>query len=208
MIIKDVVNLAKYSELSGVAVKDNIDVITAFINLGMLELYKRFPIKVEEHIVSLVNGTSYYEMPDDFMYSLEAFAEADINAESQSVPIPINDADSPLSIFFIDWNTIQVPAAVTGSYISLVYVAKPASITAVQADDGTTVLDLPDTLIDALLSFIGYKAHMGVKSDAQSENNAHWVRFDRICKKARELGVAFPADSMSMSGRVSDRGFV
>ena len=35
MIIQDIVNLAKYSELFGVAVKDDIDAITSFINLGM-----------------------------------------------------------------------------------------------------------------------------------------------------------------------------
>lgn len=208
MIITDVVNLAKYSELAGVSAKDNNAIITAFMNLGMLELHKRFPIKVKEHVVDLVGGTAYYEMPADFMYSLEAFGEAGKDVTEKSVPVAINDSDVENSIFFTDWNTIQVPSAVTGSYIALIYVAKPATITVTQIADATTVLDLPDTLIDALLSYIGYKGHMGVKSDANSENNAHWARFERICAKARELGVAFPSDSMSMTGRVSDRGFV
>lgn len=202
------VNLAKYSELHGVAIKDDINVITAFINLGMLELHKRFPIRVEEHIISLIDGEIYYEMPTDFMYALEAFGEVPEDSTETTLKIPINDEDCIYSIFFNDWNTVQVPSVITGAHIAVTYVTKPTPITAEEAEDGTTDLDLPDTLIDCLLSYVGYRAHLGVKSDAQSENNAHWARFERSCKKARELGVAFPMDSMSMSGRISDRGFV
>ena len=208
MIIKDIVNLAKYSELSAVATKDNVEAITAFINLGMIELYKKFPIKVEEHVVNLVDGTMYYEMPENFMYVLSAYGEIPEASTVKSSPIPINEEDCDYSIFFVDWNTVQIPSSITGSYVSIIYVAKPEPITSVQADDGVTVLDLPDTLVDALLSYVGYRGHLGVKSDSQAENNAHWARFERNCKRAVESGVAYPADSMSMSKRVSDRGFV
>lgn len=207
MIIKDVLSLAVHGELSGVAAKKDNSVIVAFINMGLLELYKRFPIKVEEHIINLVDGVSYYEMPTNFMYSLEAWGEARKENPNQDVPIGINNEDDPNSIFFNDWNTVQVPASVEGSYISLLYSAKPAPITLVQAEDGVTELDLPDTLLDALLSYVGYRGHIGVKSDAQTENNAHYARFERNCRKAIELGVAYPSDSMSMAERLSDRGF-
>lgn len=208
MIIKDVISLAIYSELSSVAAKKDKAVIVAFINMALLELYKRFPIKVNEHIVDLTSGVAYYEMPEDFMYVLEAWGEAKKESPTQDVPLGINDTDNPNSVYFIDWNTIQVPSSVTGSYVSLVYVAKPAIVTLEQAEDGVTKLDLPDTLMDALLSYVGYRGHLGVKSDSQSENNAHYARFERNCRKAIELGVAFPIDSMSMHERVADRGFV
>ena len=207
MIIAEVVTLAKYSELSGVSVKDNVDAIVAFMNLGMLELHSRFNIKVEEHIVELQDESTLYTMPNNFMYATDAFGEAPENAINQVIPIPINSEDSPISIFFNSWNKLQVPRSVEGGYISIVYIAKPDTISVQQAQDGSTELDLPDTLIECLLSYIGYRAHLGVKSDGQSENNAHLARFERNCIKARELGVAFPADSMSMSSRVNDRGF-
>lgn len=208
MNIQDIVTLARHSELSGVAIKNDLDVITAFINLGMLELYKRFPIKVEEHIVTLEDGVMYYTMPDNFMYALEAHGEIAASSSAISNPIPINDEDSENSIFFGDWTTVQIPSSVTGSYVSIIYVAKPIRVTVEQVKDGTGTLDLPETLIDALLNYVGYRAYLGVKSDAQSENNAHWARFERSCSKAEKLGVTNPADSMSMSGRISNRGFV
>jgi hypothetical protein len=208
MIIQDVVSLAKYSELSGVAVKNDINAITAFINLGLLELYKRFPIKVEEHLVSLVDGSYYYEMPTNFMYALEAFGEIPEGSEEKSVSIPINDEDNVASIMFVDWNTVQIPSAITGGHVSIVYVAKPNRVTATQAEDGVTELDLPDTLLEALLSYVGYRGHLGVKGDSQSENNAHLQRFERSCLKVEELGIGSPADSMSMDERIGTKGFV
>jgi len=208
MIIKDLVNLAKYSELSGVSVKNDINAIVAFINLGMLELYKRFPIKVDEYIVNLVNNNMYYTMPTNFMYPLSAFGERPKANPLQNNELPINNEDDKKSVFFTDWNTMQVPSSITGSFVSIIYVTTPVTVTVVQAEDGTTSLDLPETLIDALLSYIGFKAYLGVKSDGQSENNAHWARFERSCSKAIALGVAFPTDSMSMATRIADRGFV
>lgn len=207
MDIKNVVTLAKYSELSGLSMKDDINVIVAFLNLGMLELYKRFPIKVEEYMVELVDDELYYAMPANFMYATAAYGEVSENTAEQTVELPINGEDDDKGVFFIDWNTLQVPKAVTGAFISILYVAKPDIITVAQAQDGITELAIPDTLVDCLLSYVGYRGHMGVKSDGQSENNAHWLRFERNIKKTRDLGVAFPSDTMGMPDRLAHRGF-
>ena len=207
MIIQEVVNLAKYSELSGVAAKGDIDAITAFVNLGMLELYTRFPIHVEEYVLTLVDGTSVYTMPTGFMYATRAYGESTKTGVLKAIPLTINEDEDPYGIFFTSWNTIQVDEPATDTSIYIDYVAKPVFVTSEEAEDGVTELDLPDTLIDALLSYIGYRAHLGIRSDSQSENNSHWLRFERSCKKARELGVAFPIGSMSMLNRIADRGF-
>lgn len=207
MIIEDVVTLAKYSELASIAVKDDIVAIVAFMNLGMLELHTRFPIKIKEHIVPLETGVVFYDMPDDFMYATSAYGEVDRYAVDGPVPLAINDDTDNYSVFFSSWDTLQVTEAITGDSVSIIYVAKPTRITADAAEDGVTELDLPDSLVDALLSYIGYRGHLGVRSDGQSENNAHLQRFERNCKKALELGVAFPSDTMHMEERVKLRGF-
>jgi hypothetical protein len=205
MRVQEVVDIARYSELAGLAaIKENTDAILAFLNLGMVELYTRFPIKTEEHIVELQENTTMYEMPADFMYALSAYGEVEELSTETLVRVPINEEDDPYSIFFPDWNTVQIPAVANGSYVSIIYVAKPTPATSA---DLNAELELPDTLVDALVSYIGYRAHMSIKGDGQSENNAHWLRFDRSCKKARELGVAFPVDSLKMAERIKDRGF-
>jgi len=205
MIIQDVVDLAKYSEVSSTAIKDNTDAILLFMNAGMLELYKRFPIKVEEHVIALVEGTTLYTLPTNFMYPLSAHGEVPENEINVMVELPINEEDDLLSVFFPNHTQVQIPAVEDGAIVSILYVPKPVRYT---VSDVALELDLPETLIEPLLHYIGYKAHLGIRSDAQTETNAHYVRFDASCKKARELGVAYPQDSLGMVGRLSRRGFV
>ncbi len=207
MTVQEFLNIVRYSEVNNIAIKDDYDALIAFLNLGMIELYTRFPIKVEEYVIELFEGTTEYEMPDNFMFALAAYDEVPEGSKEKAIQIPINEESDPWSIFFPDWNTVQIPVVADDSYISIVYSAKPETV--VNTEDGlSATLDLPDPLIDALASYIGYRAHLGVRGDGQSENNAHWQRFERNCVKARELGVAFPSDSMVMETRIMDRGFV
>lgn len=205
MTTQEFIDIVRYSELGNLAVKDNTDAILAFLNLGMIELYTRFPIKAEEHIIELQEGTTLYEMPSNFMYALSAYGEVLEDTPELVHPIAINEEDDPYSIFFPDWNTVQIPAVANGSYISIIYVAKPAAVTSYNLAEE---LEIPNTLIDALASYVGYRAHLGVRGDGQAENNSHWLRFERNCVKARELGVAFPIDSLCMTKRLDTRGFV
>ena len=207
MLISELVNLAKYSELSGVSAKDDINAVVAFINLGLLELYGRFPIKTEEHVISLEDGEFYYDLPKDYMYTIQAFGEVYIDFIQHAREIGINDPQDDLSIFTTNWNKIQVPYPATGSYISLIYASKPTPVTVETAEDGTTELDIPFYLVDPLLHYIGYKGHLGIRSDAQSENNAHWARFERSCNRVRNDNPSFFGDSMEMPSRIHNRGF-
>ena len=205
MTIQDVINLARFGELSGVNIKDNDTALVAFINMGMIEIYKRFTLKMEEHIVPLVEGQTLYALPDDFMYPYSAHKEVEIGSIKRDEEVPINDEDEPLSIFFPNHREVQIPAGVTGGFISIIYVAKPEkySETNVEAE-----LDLPDALIDCLLHYIGYRAYLGIRTDGQAANNAHYSRFERSVAKAKELGVAPSTDTYRMIDRLADRGFV
>jgi len=207
MTVQDFITLVRYSELNNIAVGSNTDAIIAFINLGMIELYTRFPVKVEEHIVTLQDGVTDYEMPTNFMYPLEAFGETPEENSVDLVRVSINEEDDPYSIFFPDWNTVQIPLVTTGAHISIIYVAKPIPL-ANTPEDLATELELPATLLDALASYVGYRGHLGVRGDGEAENNAHWIRFDRNCKKARELGVSHPVDTFWSSDRLFNKGFV
>lgn len=204
MIVQDIINAARYSELGNTAIKDNTDAILTFMNLGLLELHKRFPLRVEQTVLTLSNTTTTFNLPSTFMYPLAAYGEdKDGNIDMEHV-LPINDESNPESIFFSTFKQVQVPDTLDGSSAVIVFAAKPDRYT---ADDLNIELDLPETLIEPLLHYIGYKAQLGIRGDAQAENNAHWLRFDRSCKQAQDLGVAYPMDSWKMATRIYDRGF-
>ena len=204
MIVQDIINAARYSEVGNTAIKDNTDAILTFMNLGLLELHKRFPLRVEQTVLTLSNTTTTFNLPSTFMYPLAAYGEdKDGNIDMEHV-LPINDESNPESIFFSTFKQVQVPDTLDGSSAVIVFAAKPDKYT---ADDLNIELDLPETLIEPLLHYIGYKAQLGIRGDAQAENNAHWLRFDRSCKQAQDLGVAYPMDSWKMATRIYNRGF-
>lgn len=206
MITQDVLNLIKYGEVTNLAIKNDTAALLAFVNMGILELYKRFPLHVEEYIVALQDNVTSYNLPSDFMYPLEVYGEVLENSLDTKAPeLPINDSDDPLSVFFPNYYQVQVPLESSGNYISIIYVTKPIPLTEA---DLLSDIGIPDTLVEALVYYVGFRAHTGIRADGQAENNMHWIRFDQSCKKARELGVAYPLDSWKMTDRLQNRGFV
>ena len=67
MTVRQVIELAKASELNGLSIANKDDVVLGFLNMGVLELYKRFTLKVEEYLITLEDNVSIYKMPNDFM---------------------------------------------------------------------------------------------------------------------------------------------
>ena len=205
MIIQDVVDLAGFSELSSTAIKDNVPVILLFLNAGMLELHKRFPLKIEEQVITLIEGTTSYTLNTDFLYLLEAYGEIpDGSSDTLAPRLPVNEEDNKRSIFFPNHREVSVPLTSDDATISLVYAARPPRYTSA---DLAIELELPETLIEPLMQYMAYKAHAGIKSGIQDEHNVHYRRFDSSCKLARELGVANQLDSWAMPDRLFNRGF-
>ncbi len=217
MTANEVIALARVGELSklSIAIKDDNTVLFGFINLGLVELYKRFPLKNDEAIVTLRDGKTIYKldgtdpdvsMGEPFMYLLGAYEDGTDNDFSASVlSLPINEEDNIYSVNSISYNSIQIPLVTTGAYISLIYVAKPTKVTALTLNEE---LDLPDQMIEALLHYIGYRAHGAMDANIQTESNTHYMRFEASCNKLKELGVGIAPDDVSMNSRISMKGFV
>lgn len=204
MTIGQVIELAKVSELNGLKVGDNTSSVLGFLNLGVLELYKRFSLKVEEHIIALQDMVDIYTMPANYMWIIAAYGEVDIRSTETVNELPINEEDNPLSINTVGWNKIQVPVSISGAYVSIIYVAKPEMYT---LDDLDVELDLPPQMLEALLAYIGYRANSAIDTGVQTEDNAWYIRFDNSCSRIRQESM-INSDDMFMSNRISKRGFV
>ena len=204
MTIRQIIDLAKVSELNGLAIGNNDESVLGFINLGVLELYKRFSLRIEEYIIELVDGVDLYTMPANYMWLIAAYGEVDMRSTDTVNELPINEEDNPLSVNTVGWNKIQVPISVTGGYISIIYVASPTVYGL--ADLGVEV-DLPPQMIEPLLAYIGYRANATIDSGVQSEDNAWYIRFDNSCNRIRQESM-INSDDMFMNGRISKRGFV
>ena len=165
MTVRQVIDLAKTSELNGLSIASKDDVILGFINLGVLELYKRFTLRNEEYIIELVDGVDIYTMPANYMWAVAAYGEVDIRSTEIVNQLPINEEDNPLSVNSVGWNKLQVPVAVNGAYISIIYVASPEVYT---IDNLDAEIDLPPQMLEALLAYVGYKGNSTIDSGVQT----------------------------------------
>ncbi len=205
MLVEDVIHLARYSELGSGAIKDNTPAIVSFINLGMIELYKRFALNRLEIVVPIEVGKTLYTLPDDFMYATSAFHTVEENGELKNKVVSINDEQKEKSVFFPSYNKVQIPSDLDTTEITIIYVNKPPKYTIENLQD---TIALPEVLVESLLHYLGYKAHLGIRSDGQSENNSHYQRFERSVNKAKQLGVVSSTDYYRETNRIFIKGFV
>ena len=204
MTIRQVIDLAKSSELTGLPAASKDETVLGFINLGVLELYKRFTLKVEEWLVALEDDKSYYTAPEDFMWIIAAYGEVGSDSVEQVNILPVNEEDNPLSINTVGWNKIQVPLSVTGAYISVIYAATPEhySIT-----DTNKTIDIPPQMMEALLAYIGWRANSTIDTGVQTEDSVWYRRFEDSCSRVEIKGFT-NANDMIMTNRLNLRGFV
>jgi hypothetical protein len=204
MKVSEVVDIAKYSELNTLAVKDNLPAIISFINLGLLELYSQFNLSTEEHLIELEDGVSVYDMPADFMYMTGAFEAPEEGSTYEARPLPINEEGNPFSVNTINFKQVQVPLNATGAYISILYAPKPVSFTPADLDED---IPLPDQLIQPLLNFIAYKGHGAIRVEGQGSSDTYYTRFRRSIDERKNQGVVIASDDLSMDTRIHTRGF-
>lgn len=204
MKLSEVVNIAKYSELNTLAVKDNTAAIVSFINLGLVELYGIFSLMTEEYIIDLVDGVTIYDLPSDFMFLTGAYEAPPLNSPSDMIPLPVNEEGNPLSINTVNFKQVQVPTSVEGAYISIIYVPKPKVMS---PDNLEEELPLPEQLLQPLLNFVAFKGHGAIRLDGQGEGDEYYRRFKRSCDDVKLRGIGIASDDLSMVDRTTYRGF-
>ena len=203
MTIQYVIDMARTGELKNLAVKDDTAAIINYITLGMIELYKRFPIKTKEYILALSDNQDIYSLPNDCMWIVAAYDEVPEGSSAVVNVVPINEEDNPMSLNTVSWNEVQVPISVTGAYISIIYVSAPDAIT---VDDIEEEIDIPPQMLEALLHYIGYRAHGAVEGNIEAGNNTHYQRFEVSCGRIEQKGM-LTSDDLDMSAR-GMKGFV
>jgi len=219
MKLSFILDQARNGELKSLSTKDKTDeVIVGYINLALVAIYSRFQLKTEEAIITLqtdpartiytlgstdsavrVNGLP---MPDDDMMSIVDAFDEDGNH------ITVNDEKDPYSVYTISYNKLQVPLLNDNTYLSVIYRKNPDLVVFTKTGEVTDEknVDVPLQLLEPMLHYIGYRAHGAVDGKLNTENNTHYMRFEKSCDRAKELGIITADDVMCAS--VESKGFV
>lgn len=212
MLVKEFIQLARDGELKNINAgsPESLSEVVGYLNLGLIELYKRFPLNVKEHIIEDTTETLHV-LPDDVLQVVEVYGLVDSNGEDIVVEVPINEPSENYSIFLPSYNTVQIPYMNKGVVISLLYHAAPQYVTYTDNEGEIAYtpeeLPIPLQLVEALLNYVGYRAHGSMNSDINTETTTHYKRFEASCSRIHQLGL-YVFDSIATKNRLYNRGFV
>jgi len=201
MKLSTVIRQARNGELSAMSsnVKTN-EVITDYINLGLIALYKRFPLRTDEAIVTLRTGKTLYRLDgtdeDVSMGAGELYMVT--SAFDEVGPIPVNDDSVPFGIFTTSYNVVQIPIAVDGSFVSIMYQTGPDEIIYDEATVDSVDVPLPSSLVDVLLTYIDYRATKSSTPEGSGEPISKYRVFQAACNEAEKLGLV-PSDHLTFN---------
>lgn len=201
------------------------------VNDGIIKLYSAFPIKEKELLVELLEGKTNYELtsehswrnqdmtvdPQDFDHWNYYIIDTDENPfEDDILQIleiwddlerkrPLNDPDSPLSVFTPERNLIIVNQAIKGRVLNIVYRAKHALLT---EDDLETEIDIPEILYSPLMSYAAYSLHNDLNTEnAVSNGSKYFTEYQNAINEINLLGL-FTPDKLISDFKFIKRGWV
>ena len=206
MNVGEAIDMVQEAELKQLAVKDDKVAIRGFINLGVLEIHKRFVLWQAEAVINMVDGVNSYtldgtdpnvtmDLTDHDLLMIDEVYDYDGQL------MTINEENDPFGVATPRYNVLEVPEETDGQQLSVIYRGSPKFLTHEKAE-----IQLPPQFYEALFNYIGYRGHGSLKGDIKSENNTHYMRFEQSCDRIKMEGL-YTEDSLH-STKFEDRGFV
>lgn len=175
MLLQEVFDHLKFGELrqlnfGGFDAPIEIDAsnyaeVVSHINLALLDLYTRFPIKESEHVLETAVGQTLYPLPTDLLRISAVF-------DSQGSELPLDDDHIHRSVYTASYNQVQVPFATGDETLHVIYRCKPERILVPGTPellDLTQEIPLPDSLLEALLLYVEYRAQKSRNSESGAQ---------------------------------------
>lgn len=172
------------------------EAMLAFINMGMIELYRRFDLSIKSETVMTNPQVALYTLKNDDVMMLLGLFDANGRELRQTDVIDSKDFEAKI----INYRSFLLRKPEHG-YIYAVY--KASAIELVDSDD---YIDLPDAMLDALLAYISYAANYTINKDNMNEADMFFQRFQAICQSLENQGYKIPANTERIA--LAAKGFV
>jgi len=224
MKLSDLFEQLTYGELSSVFMGgvDNIGIepdkynqIIPHVNLGLIELYKRFPLRTEEVIIKLYDQIQVYYLEwkyaqtntestepikyiDDSIYQPfnSNVLKIDSVHDEDGQELFLNDTNEYWSVHTPSYNSILIPYPDSENSLSVLYRAGPKKIEITNLDPTTQDVDIPPGLLEPLLFYIAGRVFSNLNSDGKVEGNTYTQKFEQAIKQI-ELSGLYKRDNTS-----------
>ena len=196
MYVKDIIDIVKVSFLNNLAISKNDSALVKFIYLGVSELYRRFNLSIKSETVLINKDLSLYELKNSDVSMLLGIYDR------RGFPLKETDVTDSLDYDYkiINYRSFIIRRPFEG-LLYAVYKASP-----IELKDGDDIIDLPDAMIDALLTYIAYIGHSTINRDNINEASAYSQRFDLACRELEMQGYKIPLHTETLA--LHTKGFV
>lgn len=206
MLVSEAITLLSASELKQLAVRTDETAVIGFINLGILELYKRFLLWESEAVITQADGISLYTLDGtDVNVTIDLSDKQLVKIlkvwNEDDEKYTLNNEKDPDSLKTPKYNQIYVNTIVPAYTMKVDFQAAPLFLTV-----NTQAIPLPPQLFDPLFAYVGYKGQLSVKAGVKDENNTYYQRFQASCDQVKLDGLFIQNDLEST--KFDDRGFV
>lgn len=201
-----------YEEYKAIQEKDYPEIVS-HVNLGLMNLYTRFPLSEKELVLEtrpdqqLYVLSSKYAEPNEGWYIQGAYNDDLIRINSAylgDTELPINDEYSATGIYLPSYNSIQIPFATGSEEISIIYRAKPEKVPL----DLEYEIPLPEVLTEALLVFIEYRIRKSMGGEQGTVLGQQALQmYEMFCGEIERKNILNNADN-SVCIRARERGWV
>lgn len=210
MLVSDFISLVKEGSLNQTTITEAN--IIKFINIGLIELYSKFNLSNPTEVITLVEGTDEYALPDDFIsvISITTSGEYFRNSLGDITPIQDDTFDVPVnvqgdfnSVFINSKLVLTVPLQVTGQTYTLVYRASPITVTAQTLNEELSILP---QYLEPLMLYVTYLGFMQNGGGTPTDTNLYLSRYKAAVQELINAGSY--QSQYSLDNKFYNRGFV
>jgi hypothetical protein len=226
ILLKDIFTLLATGEFSNIALtKDKYDdldeseygKVIGHINLALVEIYKRFPIREEEvtlhattdkemyylrpkhaAVLSRLNSNAYIEVPEGHDGYINIIEIKEVYG-SDGVRIKLNNRYLTPHVRQMSEDTLKITGLTAADTFSILYQAHPSPII---LDDDLNVanymLNIPKTIVEALLYYVASRVYkpMGANNSTANadKSTGYQQQFELSCARLELLGLGIVTD--------------
>lgn len=213
MLLQDFIDLVSEGGLHQISVTDAQ--IIRWTNLGLVDLYSRFPLDSQEFVLSVSADISIYNLPSDFMSISSAFTPAkyhrDIygnlddegNSTEGLIELELNVTNGTNAVYLSNPGKIQIPYPVDAQLISILYRANPIKLT---VDGLLNDIGIAEQYYNALQYFVINQGFMSNHGGTESDTHLYFQRYQQACSLLENQGLV--PKEYDTNNRFDLRGFI
>jgi hypothetical protein len=216
------------AETSGIVLSSDYPKLITHINLGLLELYKRFDLSRKEVFVQQYDEINLYyldsrfavtntESPEPIKYIQDSvyrpFTDNVLRIEKVinecGSELYVNDDSKYWTVYTPDYNSIQVPWPDANNAMCITYRASPDVIPVVDVVPSEQEVNIPLSHLEPLLLYVAsriFASKPALNNESNSKGMEYMSKYELSCKRIEDLNLVQNNNTTNM--KLQNAGWV